>query len=131
MGFLDSLMKNVSSAAGIGIGSLKDAADSSKTKNDIGVYILSLDGDVKKVGSAAIGVQKRMQQYYGMNASCGLNKYISQSNRDKIKVKWQYCSSSDCDELESKLNNKYEGSNSMAWSDRRPRSTKNTVQLKI
>ena len=131
MGFLDSLMKNVSSAAGIGIGSLKDAADPSKTKNDSGVYILSLDGDIKKVGSAAIGIQKRMQQYYGMNASCGLNKYINQSNRDKIKVKWQYCNASDCEELESKLNDKYERSNSMVWSDRRPRSTRNTVQLKI
>lgn len=66
-----------------------------------------------------------------MNASCGINHHINESNRDSIKVKWQYCSSSECDELESKLNDKYENRNSMEWSERRPRSTKNSVVLKI
>lgn len=61
MGFLDSLVKSVSSAAGVGSGSLKNSADSTKTKNGPSVYILAIAGDIKKVGSAKIGVQKRMQ----------------------------------------------------------------------
>jgi len=131
MGFLDSLVKGVSSAAGIGAGSLKNAADPTKTQNDSGVYILAIGSDIKKVGSAQIGIQKRMQQYYDMNTSCGINQHINESNRDSIKVKWQYCNSGDCDELESKLNDKYENRNSMEWSQRRPRSTRDSVALKI
>jgi len=131
MGFFDSLVKGVSAVAGIGGGSLRNAADSSKTENKPGVYLLMVGGDVKKVGSAEIGIQKRMQQYYGLNNACGLNNRINEENRDSISVKWQYCSTSQCDELESKLNDKYEANNSMEWSERRPRSTNNTVMLKI
>jgi len=131
MGFLDSLVKNISSATGVGSGSLKNAADHEKTKNDSGVYILSMGSDIKKAGSAKIGIQKRMQQYYNMNESCGLNQHINESNRDAIKVKWQYCKSGHCDELESKLNEKYQDNNSMEWSKRRPHSTKNAASLKI
>ena len=131
MGFFDSIMKNLSAASPIGFGSLKSASESSEKGNKPGVYLLKLNGDIKKVGSAAIGVQKRMQQYYGLNSSCGLTGCINEENRDKIKVKWQSCSKRDCEELESKLNDKYEDSNSMEWSERRPHSSSNNAQLII
>ncbi len=131
MGFFESVIKSISNVSNIGSGSLSSAADSAQTRNDVGVYILILNGDVKKAGSAEIGIQKRMQQYYGLNRACGLNKYINDSNRDSIKVKWQYCSRNQCAELESKLNDKYEGNNSLEWSERRPRSKADTIQLKI
>lgn len=131
MGFLDTFFKRVTQATGVGSGSLKNAKDPTETLNEPGVYILILDGDIKKAGSAEIGIQKRMQQYYDLNKACGLNKHINESNRDLIKVKWQYCSQNKCNELESKLNDKYENSHSMEWSDRRPRSSANTVELKI
>lgn len=131
MGFFDAFIKSGSNTAGVGSGSLKDAQDPAKTVNDPGVYILILNGEVKKVGSAEIGIQKRMQQYYGLNKACGLNTHINTSNRDLIKVKWQYCSRNKCEELESKLNDKYAKNHKMAWSDRRPRSNADTVELKI
>lgn len=136
MGLFDSLMKGVSSvakaasqAAGVGSGSLKDVADSSKNPNRPGVYILRMSGQVMKVGSAEIGIQKRMQQYYGLNTSCGLNKHINMNNRDRISVTWQACSVQKCRELESKLFDKY-GDN-LPWAERRPHSSDDTVKLMI
>lgn len=131
MGVLDSIVKSVSGSSGVGFGSLKNASDPGKTSNDVGVYILIMNDDIKKAGSAEIGIQKRMQQYYGLNTVCGLNKFINESNRDDISVKWQYCNRNQCAELESKLNDKYEKQCSMEWSERRPRSRENTVKLII
>jgi hypothetical protein len=131
MGFFDSLIKGMASAGGTGSASLSQAAEPSRTDNRPGAYLLILDGDIKKAGSAEIGIQKRMQQYYDLNRSCGLNGKITTENRDRIRVKWQYCSKEQCNELESKLNDKYENSNSMEWSERRPHSSRDTVQLKI
>ncbi len=131
MGFFESIIKGASNAAGIGSSSLRDAADPAKTSNKPGVYLLIVNGDVKKAGSAEIGIQKRMQQYYNLNTACGLNRHINSGNRDSIRVKWQYCTSRQCEELESKLNDKYQRSHRMEWSERRPRSDANTVQLKI
>lgn len=130
-GMVSSFVKSASKAANIGAGSLRDAANPDKTDNRPGVYILILDGDVKKAGRAEIGVQKRMQQYYGQNEACGLNHRINEENRDQIRVKWQYCKPNELDELESKLNDKYSDNNSMTWSERRPHSSRNTVPLKI
>jgi len=62
--------------------------------------------------------------------SGGLNEYINMSNRDRIKVKWQYCERKQCKELESKLFDKY-GKENMEWAERRPHSTEHTVSLKI
>ena len=97
---------------------------------DTGVYILKLSGVIQKVGSAKLGLKKRMQQYYDLNKWCGLNKYINKTNRDLIEVVFQTCDKKDCRELESKLFDKYDIAK-MPWAKRRPRSSKNTVQLLI
>ena len=104
--------------------SLKAAA---ATMNVPGVYIIYLNGQVMKVGSAEIGVQKRMQQYYGMNPYCGLPQ-INESNRDRISVRWQDCPVSKCNELESKLARKY---GLGPWAKRTPHSTDDTWELLI
>ena len=104
--------------------SLKTAAASA---NIPGVYILYLHGQVMKVGSAEIGVQKRMQQYYGMNPHCGLSQ-INESNRDLISVRWQDCPVGKCNELESKLARKY---GLGPWAKRTPHSTDDTWELLI
>jgi hypothetical protein len=108
---------------------LKSAA-STVNGNEPGVYILRLDRRLMKVGSAEIGVQKRMQQYYGLNTSCGLNDYIKENNRDKIYVTWQACPKDKCNELESKLFEKY-SHEEMPWASRRPNNTDDTWELLI
>ncbi len=124
-----NIVKEASKAAGVGGGKLKDVADSMKNPNGPGVYILKLNGRIMKVGSAEIGIQKRMQQYYGLNTHCGLNKYINKDNRDYILVKWQACPANKCRELEAKLFDKY-GEN-LPWSERRPRCDDDTIKLLI
>ncbi|MBU3188775.1 hypothetical protein K9O30_06320 [Clostridium bowmanii] len=114
-----------------GTATLKSAANSSNLENSPGVYILRLDGELMKVGSAVIGVQKRMQQYYGLNTACGLNKHINNENRDRITIAWQHCSTDKCNELESKLFNKYGGVQNMPWAERRPNCSNDSVSLKI
>ena len=84
-----------------------------------------------KVGSAKIGVQKRMQQYYGLNEHCGLNEFINKGNRDNINVTFQHCPVDKCEELESKLFDKYGGVEYMPWAKRRPNNNNNTYSLKI
>ncbi|MBQ2825133.1 MAG: hypothetical protein IJF19_02560 [Clostridia bacterium] len=111
--------------------SLKEAADSLYSTSEAGVYILYLNGQVMKVGKAEIGIQKRMQQYYGLNSYCGLNLYINEYNRDSIRVTYQTCSAFDCDELESKLFDKYSSLSSLPWASRRPHSTADNCQLLI
>ncbi len=132
MSFFKGLANIASKAAKIlpvGSSSLKHSAEPTKNPNRPGVYILRMNGKVMKVGSAEIGVQKRMQQYYGLNPHCGLNKHINESNRNRISVKWQVCNSSQCKELESKLFDKY--GDDLPWSERRPRDSSNTVKLLI
>lgn len=114
-----------------GTASLKAVGNSSNIRNEPGVYILKLHGKIMKVGSAEIGVQKRMQQYYGLNPSCGLNKHINDKNRDKIIVTFQHCPKEKCEELESKLFDKYGDVASMPWAERRPHCNQNTYPLKI
>ena len=104
--------------------SLKNAAAGA---NVSGVYILYLNGKVMKVGSAEIGVQKRMQQYYGMNPSCGLPQ-ITPENRSSITAVWQDCPVCKCNELESKLSRKY---GLGPWAKRMPHSTDDTWKLLI
>ena len=97
---------------------------------EAGVYILKINNVIQKVGSAKIGVKKRMQQYYGLNRWCGLNKHINKNNRNIIEVTFQTCKKKECRELESKLFDKY-GIVNMPWAKRRPHCSKNTVQLVI
>ena len=110
---------------------LCDAAHPSLTLNAPGVYIIRLNGQIMKVGSAEIGIQKRMQQYYGMNSACGLNLYINAQNRDAVTVDYQYCDKQDCRELESKLFDKYGPIEVLPWAERRPYSTSNNAVLLI
>lgn len=110
---------------------LRDAANASLTPSGSGVYILRLNGKIMKVGSAKIGIQKRMQQYYGLNEHCGLNGYINSHNRDKITVSYQLCSTSQCEELESKLFDKYGSPGALPWAQRRPHCNRDTCKLYI
>ena len=110
--------------------SLKKAADASYNPNQPGVYILRMGRKIMKVGSAEIGVQKRMQQYYNLNTSCGLNEYITEENRNSIFVTWQVCPKEKCNELESKLFDKY-SNEEMPWARRRPHSSDDTWELLI
>lgn len=101
--------------------------NASLSRNVSGVYILYYNGVVKKVGSAEIGVSKRMGQYYNLNKYCGL-KEITESNRDGVSVVWQDCPVSKCNELESKLFRKY---GKGEWAKRSPHSNDDTWTLLI
>lgn len=101
------------------------------TPNQPGVYILFYRGRVMKVGSAEIGIQKRMQQYYALNCHCGLNRFINEENREEIRVSYQTCAASQCLELESKLFDKYGPIERLPWAHRRPHTTQNTCLLEI
>ncbi len=111
--------------------SLKDAATAGCGPLSPGVYVLYLNERVMKVGSAKIGIQKRMQQYYDRNPWCGLNKYITEDIVDQIKVSYQLCPSSACEELESKLFDKYGPMEMLPWAQRRPHNSKNLYVLYI
>jgi len=126
---LANIVSNASKILPIGFSSLKKSSDPKVTPNRPGVYILLMGGNVMKVGSAKIGVQKRMQQYYQLNSHCGLNKHINENNRNHINMKWQTCNTNQCEELESKLFDKY-GDN-LPWSERRPRVKLDTCKLLI
>lgn len=110
---------------------LKTAAAPGGISSGAGVYLLRLNGRIMKVGSAKIGVQKRMQQYYGLNPYCGLNCFIHEGNRDGITVTYQLCSTEQCKELESKLFDKYGPISSLPWATRRPHTDQDTCLLQI
>ena len=82
-------------------------------KNETGVYIIYLDGQVMKCGRAAYsqGIRWRMQQYYNLKydsrAQHGDCWAIDDSNRDRVMVSWQCCPVAVCKELEYKLFKKY------------------------
>ncbi len=96
-----------------------------------GVYILHLRGRVMKVGSAEIGIQKRMQQYYSGNPWCGLNHCITEHNREQVTVTYQCCPAAACRELESKLFDKYGPVTVLPWAQRRPHCSDNKYVLQI
>ena len=53
-----------------------------------GIYALYVNNQLKKIGKATYrGIRHRMVQYYNMNKNGG-NINISESNRDKIVVKF-------------------------------------------
>lgn len=110
---------------------LRDLANPALHQNQVGVYILRLNGKVMKVGCAKIGLQKRMQQYYALNPWCGLNHHINVSNRNSIRVDYQVCSLAECSELESKLFDKYGRFTPLPWAQRRPHVMQDTVVLQI
>lgn len=82
-------------------------------KPETGVYILKLDGQVKKCGRAAYsqGVRWRLNQYYNLKYDSKAQKgdcwSINEENRDRVMVTWQCCPVSMCKELEYKLFKKY------------------------
>ena len=110
---------------------LKEVAAAGVGPSSSGVYILSLNGRIMKVGSAKIGIQKRMQQYYGLNSHCGLNCHITSFNRDHILVTYQLCPEEACEELESKLFDKYGPISNLPWAKKRPHSPQNSHRLYI
>ncbi len=126
---LSSMSKKASSHSQIGSGSLRDVQNPTSKLNTPGVYILKMNGEIMKVGGAKIGIQKKMQQYYRLNTTSGLNKYINETNRDQIQVTWQKCPAEKCDELEAKLFDKY--GKKAPWAERRPRTNRDTIKLGI
>jgi hypothetical protein len=58
-------------------------------------------------------------------SSCGL-PHITASNRDSDHVTFQHCPVDKCDEIESKLFDKYVGVESMPCAQRRPHKNNNT-----
>lgn len=110
---------------------LKEVATAGIGPSASGVYILSLYGKVMKVGGAKIGIQKRMQQYYNLNPHCGLNCHITPSNRERIQVTYQTCPVNACEELESKLFDKYGPVSALPWATRRPHNAQNIHSLYI
>lgn len=102
---------------------------------ETGVYVIYLDGSVKKCGRAAYGqgLHWRFQQYYSLQydnrARAGDYWSITPENRDRIQVSWQACPTSKCKELESKLFDRY---GSGDWAKRRPQyCSDNTWELLI
>ncbi len=81
--------------------------------NTPGVYVLYLDGMVMKCGRASFGqgVAWRLRQYYNLkydnSSRAGDYWSINKENRDRVTVSWQCCPACKCDELESKLFQKY------------------------
>ena len=78
--------------------SLKDAysGKSQTTNSGAGIYALYCDGELKKIGKAVYdkGIFNRMSQYYRL-APEGLSQ-ISETNRDKIEVKFFFLNSDEC-----------------------------------
>lgn len=94
-------------------------------KNEPGVYVLRLNGRVMKCGRAAYGqgVRWRLTQYYNLNydarAQKGDHWSVNERNRDSVRVSWQCCPASACQELEYKLFKKY---GKGEWAQRAPQS---------
>ena len=82
-------------------------------ENIPGVYVLYLNGQVMKCGRAAYGqgVAWRLRQYYGLKydnpSRAGQYWSVNEENRDMVTVSWQCCPVCKCEELESKLFQKY------------------------
>lgn len=93
-----------------------------------GVYVLILNGKVMKCGRAAYGqgIRWRLRQYYNLNydnkAREGQHWSVSNENKDDIRVSWQCCPASRCQELEYKLFQKY---GKGPWARRAPSSIGN------
>lgn len=123
------LIHNLFKYKSLGRDTLKRAHDPKIYPNDQpGVYILYLFGRIMKIGCAKEGIRKKMQEYYGVYLHAGSEKHIDRYNRDHIKVEWQYCRESECEELEAKLFKKY---GNKPWSDSKPSCNHDTVKLLI
>lgn len=121
MGFFDSLMKTVSSSSGMGSASLKSAYLNQKAPNGPGVYKISCQGKLMKVGKASDGLRKRFSDYYrGPTGGTAGLKYITESNRDDATVSWKECSTSEARKIETMWHDQAKQSGEeLPWSDRR------------
>ena len=121
MGFLDNIAKAVSHATGMGSTTLKSAYLDKKAPSGPGVYKITYNGQLMKVGKAEDGLRKRFSDYYRGKAggTAGL-KYITESNRDNVEVAWKECSVSEAREIEIMwYDQAIERGEELPWSDRR------------
>ncbi|NLB60984.1 MAG: hypothetical protein GX802_00920 [Clostridiales bacterium] len=105
---------------GWGSASLRDAAQDSSL-NSPGVYKIYYRGSLMKVGKAEDGLRKRFSDYYrGQQGGIAYLKYIDESNRDGVSVRYRKCDRSECRELELQLYDEArDRGESLPWSDRR------------
>jgi len=121
MGFLDSFFSSLSSAAGMGSASLKSAYFDKKAPQGPGVYKITYQGQLMKVGKASDGLRKRFSDYYRGQAggTAGL-KYITESNRDDVHVQWKECSPTEARKIETRwYDQAIQRGEELPWSDRR------------
>lgn len=78
------------------------------------------------------GLAWRFTQYYNLNyddkARAGEYWSIIEENRDEVRVSWQACPESKCEELEYKLFQKY---GKGKWAQRAPRQAGDSWELRI
>ncbi|MFA7691642.1 MAG: hypothetical protein GX117_13210 [Candidatus Hydrogenedentes bacterium] len=121
MGFLDNLVKAASRSMGMGQASLKSAYLDEAAPTGPGVYQILYRGQLMKVGKAEDGLRKRFSDYYrGVKGGTAGLKYITEDNRDEVKVKWRECSRNDARKFETTLYDQaVQRGEEMPWSERR------------
>jgi len=119
MGFFSSLLKSVAQVAGSA--TLKGAYLDKKAPNMPGVYKVFYQGQLMKVGKASDGLRKRFSDYYrGRSGGTAGLKYITEENRDSIRVSWLVCPTSKTRALEEKWYDvAKDNGEELPWSDRR------------
>jgi hypothetical protein len=124
MGFWELVGKVVQTATNSTIGgsaSLKDAYLGEKAPQGPGCYKVYYHGQLMKVGKAVDGLRKRFSDYYrGQSGGTAGLKYITEDNRDQVRVSWLGCPSDKCRELETQWHDKARAAGEeMPWSERR------------
>lgn len=124
MGFWNFVGKVLSKAASSTIGgsaSLRNAYLNKQAPRGPGCYKVYYNGQLMKVGKAGDGLRKRFSDYYrGASGGTAALKYITEDNRDQVRVTWVECSKSDCRRIETQWYDKAEANGEeMPWSDRK------------
>ena len=121
MGLFGSIVNALSSGAGMGSSSLKSAYLDNKAPKGPGVYKLTHDGQLMKVGKAGDGLRKRLSDYYrGLEGGTAGLKYITKGNRDNVFVSWVECSPEKARALEIQWYDQAKSrGEKLPWSDRR------------
>jgi len=86
-----------------------------------GVYRITYRGQLMKVGKASDGLRKRFSDYYrGVSGGTAGLKYITEENKDSVKVSWMECSGSKAREIETQWYDQAKSQGKeLPWSDRR------------
>jgi len=121
MGLFDKISSAISNTTGIGAATLKSAYLEKKAPLGPGVYRIIYKGQLMKVGKASDGLRKRFSDYYrGKNGGTAGLKYITESNRNDVKVSWKECTSSEARKLETLwYDQAKKRGEELPWSDRR------------